>query len=204
MNKREKILTLIEEQMENKNIIKHMFAVEACMRALARRLNADQPATPERSDGGQGGERQNAEEVWGLAGLVHDLDYQEGIPDEEHGTLVGQILEQEGIKLSDQVLHAIAAHNWRMNGVKPKTDMAWALFSVDSLTGLIVATALVMDGKLANVDVENVLNRFDEKSFAAGCRREDILKCEEIGFQLKDFVQINLKAMKNISQELGL
>ncbi len=191
MNKREEVLDLIENQVENKNIIKHMLAVEACMKALARRLNVQS-------------ERQKDEEEWGLAGLVHDLDYQEGIPDEEHGTRTGQILEQEGIKLSDEILHAVAAHNWRMNGVKPQTEMAWALYSVDSLTGLIVATALVMGGKLDNVRPENVLNRFDEKSFAAGCRRDDIEKCSQLGLTLEEFVKINLKAMKDISQRLEL
>lgn len=191
MTKRQEVLELIEDQISNKNIIKHMLAVEACMKALARRLNAE-------------GERQKAEEEWGLAGLAHDLDYQPDISEEEHGTKTGQILEQEGIRLSDEILQAVAAHNWEHTGVKPKSDMDWALYSVDSLTGLIVATALVMDGKLANVETENVLNRFDEKNFAAGCRREAIEKCSELGLSLEDFVEINLKAMKNISQELGL
>jgi uncharacterized protein len=195
MNKREKVLKVIKNQIKNENIIKHMLAVEACMGALAQKLS---PGNLRGSEG--------SSEVadWKLAGLAHDLDYQPDISEEEHGTRVAQILEQEGIKLSDEVLHAIAAHNWRKNGVKPKSDMAWALYSVDSLTGLIVATALVMDGKLDNVEVENVLNRFEEKNFAAGCRREDIKKCDELGFSLEEFVEINLKAMKNISGKLGL
>ncbi len=193
-------MEVIEDQIENKNIVKHMLAVEVCMKALARRLNAG----GERASTVSSAEPQKAEKEWGLAGLAHDLDYQEGISDEEHGTMTGQILEQEGIKLSDEVLHAIAAHNWKHTGVKPKSDMAWALYSVDGLTGLIVATALVMGGKLDNVKTENVLNRFDEKNFAAGCQREAIKKCTELGLSLEEFVDINLKAMQSISEELGL
>ncbi len=192
MNKRQEILKVIEDQIENKNIIKHMLAVEACMKALAKKLKVKSEKC------------KIDEEIWGLAGLSHDLDYQPDISEEEHGTRVGQILEQEGITLSDEVLHTIAAHNWRKNGVKPKTKMDWALYSVDSLTGLIVAAALVMDGKLDNVSPENVLNRFEEKNFAAGCRRDDIKKCDELGFSLEEFVEVNLKAMQDISDKLGL
>jgi len=197
MNKREKVLKVIEDQIDNKNIIKHMLAVEACMGALAKKL------APENLRGSEG-----SSEVgdWKLAGLAHDLDYQEGISDEEHGTRTGQILEQEGIKLSDEVLHAIAAHNWEHTGIKPKSDMDWALFSVDSLTGLIVAATLVLPSrKLADVTVENVLNRFDEPRFAAGTRRDHIKMCEEkLGIPLDEFVKINLEAMQEISKSLEL
>jgi putative nucleotidyltransferase with HDIG domain len=188
MNKRDQVLKVIEDQIENKNIVKHMLAVEACMEALAKELDAE-----------------NVDE-WKLAGLAHDLDYQEGVSEEEHGTRTGQILEQEGIKLPDNVLYAIAAHNWEHTGAKPKSDMDWALFTVDSLTGLIVAATLVLPSrKLAEVTVENVLNRFGEPRFAAGTRRDHIEMCEEkLGIPLEEFVKINLNAMQNINEELGL
>lgn len=185
-NKRNQILEIIKQQIKQENIIKHMLATEACMEAIAREI----------------GEMDI--EDWKLAGLAHDLDYQKGISEEEHGTMTGQLLEQEGVKLSDEILHAIAAHNYSHNNVKPQTNMAWALYSVDSLTGLIVATALVMDGKLDNVAVENVMNRFEEKNFASGARREDIKQCKELGIPLERFVEINLKAMQGISERLGL
>lgn len=193
MNKREKVLEVIKDQIENKNIVKHMLAVEACMKALARRLNAESSMP-------------KAEEIWGLAGLAHDLDYQEEIPDEEHGTRTGQILEQEGIKLPENILHAIAAHNWENTGIKPKSDMDWALFTCDSLTGLIVAATLVLPSrKIADVTVENVLNRFGEPRFAAGTRRDHIQMCEkELGIPLEEFVEICLTAMQGISDQLGL
>ncbi len=186
MTKRKEVLEIIRQQITQENIIKHMLATEACMEAIAREIG-----------------EMNVKE-WKLAGLAHDLDYQEGISKEEHGTMTGQLLEQEGIKLSDEILHAIAAHNYSHNNVKPKTNMAWALYSVDSLTGLIVATALVMGGKLDNVETENVLNRFDEKNFASGARREDIEQCKQLGIPLERFIEINLKAMQDISSRLGL
>ncbi len=186
MTKREQVLEIIKQQVKQKNIIKHMLATEACMEAIAREIGET-----------------NIDE-WKLAGLAHDLDYQDGISEEKHGTMTGQLLEQEGVKLPDNVLHAIAAHNYSHNNVKPKTNMAWALYSVDSLTGLIVATALVMDGKLDNVETENVLNRFEEKNFASGARREDIKQCKQLGIPLERFAELNLKAMQNISDKLGL
>ena len=184
---REKIISLLQKEIENKNIIKHMLATEACMKALAEKLGGDP-------------------QEWGLAGLVHDLDYQPTIPPEKHGLLTKEILAKAGISLPETILQAVAAHNWHMNKVKPKSLMDWTLFIIDSLTGLIVATTLVMPSKkLADVQVKNVLNRFKEKSFARGTRREDILLCQEkLGLSLEELVEICLEAMKGISEELGL
>lgn len=188
MSDRAKFLEILERRIENKNIIKHMLATEACMKALAKRLKADNP------------------EEWALAGLIHDLDYQEGVPPEKHGLMVKEILSAEGMTVSPAVLTAVAAHNWHHTEVEPQSLMDWALFCCDSLTGLIVATALVIPSrKLADVSVQNVLNRFKEKSFARGTRREDIALCEEkLGIPLEEFVKICLEAMKGISEELGL
>lgn len=188
MTKRDKIGPIIQAQIKNKNLFRHMLAAEACMIAIGRELGA------------------NKLEDWAIAGLIHDLDYQEGISDEEHGTRTGQILEQEGIKVSDEILHAVAAHNWGHNNIKPKTDMAWALFCCDSLTGLIVACALVRpDKKLASLTVDSVLKKFPNKKFAAGTRREDIKMCKkQLGIKLERFVEICLTAMQRIHRELGL
>jgi len=184
---RKKLLAILDRQIENKNIIKHMLATEACMRALAKRLGAE-----------------NGKE-WAIAGLIHDLDYQNNIPPEKHGTLVGEILAEEGINLPENILHAVAAHNWHYTGVEPESLMDWALFTCDSLTGLIVACALVKGKKLANVTVGTVLKKFPDKRFAAGTRREDIKMCQEkLGIPLEEFIEICLKAMQEISEELGL
>jgi len=184
---RDKILAIIRSKATGENIVKHMLAMEAFMRALAKRLGGD-------------------EETWGIAGLVHDLDYNNEITPQEHGLKVGEILAKEGINLPDDILQAVAAHNWRNNGVEPKKPMDWSLFCGDSLTGLVVACALVMpDKKLSSVTVESVLKKFPVKRFAAGTRREDIKMCQEkLGIPLEEFVKICLESMQGISQALGL
>lgn len=184
---RDKIFAIIKRKTASENIVKHMLAMEAFMRGLARRLGED-------------------EESWGLAGLVHDLDYNNDVTPQEHGLKVGEILAREGINLPGNILQAVAAHNWRNNGVEPKEPMDWALFCGDSLTGLIVACALVMpDKKLSSVTVESVLKKFPVKRFAAGTRREDIKMAQEkLGIPLEEFVKICLESMQEISVELGL
>ena len=188
MISREQALKFLNEKVENKNIIKHMLATEACMKALADQLGA-----------------RNKEE-WAMAGLLHDGDYSESVPMEKQGVQVTEWLRTAGFEVPENVAQAMAAHNWSNTGVEPKTLMDWSLFCGDSLTGLIVAATLVLPSrKLADLAVENVLNRFKEKSFARGTRREDIALCEEkLNIPLEKFVKICLEAMQNISQELGL
>ena len=183
---REQALEFLNKQIENKNIIKHMLATEAIMRTLARKLKID-------------------EDKWGIVGLLHDGDYTPNVPPERQGLEVTEILRKRGFEIPEDVAQAIAAHN-HMTGRNPVTAMDWAIFCGDSLTGLIVAATLVLPSrKLADLTVENVLNRFKEKSFAKGTRREDIALCEEkLGIPLPEFVKICLKAMQNISNELGL
>jgi len=189
MISRNKALDLLKKYIKTENTIKHMIATEAIMRALAERFD------PEHVD------------EWGMAGLLHDIDY-EAIDQKtykNHGKKSVEILKKEKAGLPDSVYQAILAHVADYyDNVQAETKMDWSIYICDSLTGLIVATALVMDGKLENVETQNVLNRFEEKNFAAGCRREDIQKCDELGFSLEEFVEINLKAMKSISEELGL
>jgi len=195
---REKILAIINKNIENKNIVKHMLAMEAFMKAIAKKLKINPPA---------GGLKLRIDEdEWGIAGLVHDLDYTDNTPAEKHGLLVKDILENEGVVLSKPILHAVAAHNWHNNGVEPKSLMDWALFCGDSLTGLIVACALVLPNKkLADLEVKSILKKFPQKRFAAGTRREDIKMCEEkLNIPLEDFVDICLRSMQAISDQLGL
>jgi len=185
---REEALSIIGEHVKEENIVKHMLAVEAIMRALAKKLE------PEK------------ENEWGLAGLLHDGDYCDEVSDKEHGVKIGQWLKEKGCDVSDEMLHAMAAHNWENTGVEPESLMDWGLFCCDSLTGLIVATALVRpDKKLSSVKVKSVMKKFKQPSFASGTRREDIAKCEEkLGVSLREFIEISLEAMKGISDELGL
>jgi len=195
MISRSQALEFLSEKIENKNIIKHMIACEALMAevydVLVRRGEKDLGGT---------------KEEWMMAGLLHDGDYCPEIPPEKQGVQITQWLREQGFEIPQNVAQTMAAHNWKNTGIEPKTKMDWALFCGDSLTGLIVAATLVLPTrKLADLTVQNVLNRFKEKSFARGTRREDIALCQEkLGLTLEEFIEIGLKAMKKISKELGL
>ncbi len=181
---REEALQLVKEKIKNENLIKHCLAVEACMRALAEKFG-------------------ESSEKWALAGLLHDIDYEETKDNPEKHSLIGaEILEKLG--LDKEMCEAVKTHN-EMHGIKPESKMAKALYSVDPLTGLIVAATLVLPSrKLADVTPENVLNRFKEKGFARGANREIIKKCEDINLALEEFVKIGLEAMQSIANEIGL
>lgn len=181
---REKALKLVQEKIKNQNLVKHCLAVEVCMRALANYFKENK-------------------EKWALAGLLHDIDYEETKDNPEKHSLVGAEMLEE-IELDKEIVEAVKTHN-EMHGIAPETKMAKALFSVDPLTGLIVASVLVLpEKKIANLTIENVLNRFKEKAFARGANREIISKCSDIDLTLEEFIDICLNAMKEISEELGL
>jgi len=190
-------LSLIGEHVANKNIIKHMIALEALMVGIY-----DELKTGGRTDKELGGNK----EEWMMAGLLHDGDYNETVPREKQGIQITQWAKEKGYAVPENVAHAMAAHNWEGTGVEPKNLMDWTIFMGDSLTGLIVAATLVLPSKkLADVTSQTVLNRFKEKAFAKGTRREDILMCQEkLGLSLEEFVRISLESMQKISQELGL
>jgi len=194
---REQALSLISENVSNKNIVKHMLATEALMGGVY-----DELKKRGRSDQEMGGTK----EEWMMAGLLHDGDYCESVPMEKQGVQIAQWVREKGFDLPENVAQAMAAHNWHNTGVEPKSLMDWTLFIGDSLTGLIVAATLVLPSKkLADLTVESVLKRFKEPKFAAGTRRQDLLLCEEkLGLNLTEFVTITLKAMQKVSQELGL
>ncbi len=181
---RDEALDKVKKYVKNKNLIKHMLATEAIMRALAKRFNED-------------------EEKWGLTGLLHDIDYEitEKEP-EKHSLLAEELLKDEN--LPKDVIDAIKAHN-EIHNLPRETLLAKALYAVDPLTGLIVAAALIHpEKKLAPLDVNFILNRFKEKSFARGANREQIKTCEDLGLSLEEFIVIGLEAMKSVSDELGL
>lgn len=183
---RETALELVKQNISNQNLIKHCLAVEVIMRSLAQHFS-------ETDDG-----------KWGLAGLLHDIDYDK-VKDNlsQHSLLGARLLEDWGIE--KEICQAVKVHN-ETHGILPETLMEKALFTTDPLTGLIVAAALVLPSKkISDLTVENVLNRFKEKSFARGANREIIKKCEELlNLKLEDFIKIGLEAMQKISQDLGL
>ncbi len=175
-------LTLVKQHLKNKNLVKHSLAVEACMRALAEKLDEDV-------------------ETWGLAGILHDLDYEmtEKSP-ELHTTETVKILDNLGI--GPEIIHAVKAHAAM---VPCQTKMDYAIFSIDPLTGLIIAATLMHPTKkLKDVDLGFVQRRYKEKSFARGAKREEIEQIQEIGIDLDEFISICLSAMQGIDKDLGL
>jgi len=188
---RDKALALLRKYLKKENTIKHLIATQAVMEALAQKFEPGK------------------QEEWGLAGLLHDIDYELiGQDQGQHGKKSSEILKQENVDLPPSVYQAIQAHCWGISNdiAKPQTKMEWSIFITDSLTGLIVATALVRpDKKLSSVEVKSVLKKFKDKSFAAGTRREDIKLCQEkLGLSLEEFMGICLKAMQDVAGELGL
>ncbi len=146
------------------------------------------------------------EDVWGLAGLLHDADYEETKTTPKlHTRKVVSWLQEE--HADQRIINAILAHGWKFveGNPQPSNSMEWSLYTCDELTGLIVAVALVKGKELTNVSVESVLKKFPQKAFAAGVDRKQIALCEEkLGIPLADFVAIALTAMQSIHGDLGL
>ncbi|OGG02016.1 hypothetical protein A2W14_07310 [Candidatus Gottesmanbacteria bacterium RBG_16_37_8] len=187
MMNRQQAWNLLNTHMKNQNLIRHCLAVEAVMKALAKHFKAD-------------------EEKWAIVGLLHDGDYEETKDNPQTHTIkMAEWLKNECVDDSE-ILNAILSHNYAHNGQnQPQNNLEWSLYCSDELTGLIVAVALVKGKSLANVDVDSILHKFPVKHFAAGVRREQIALCQEkLKINLPGFIDIALKAMKDISQDLGL
>lgn len=185
---------LLTKYLKNKNLIKHSLAAEAGMRGIYRHLTPKKDQNP--AD----------EEIWGITGLLHDIDY-EVAQESNQLNLHGKLLFENGeVKLPENIEHAIRAHNYTMTGTTPESQMDWAITASDQLTGLITACALVRpDKKLASVTLESVQKKFGQKAFAAGADRNAIMLCEsKLGINLNDFIEIVLIAMQSISDQLGL
>ncbi|MBI2607723.1 MAG: HDIG domain-containing protein [Candidatus Doudnabacteria bacterium] len=184
MNRNE-ALHLLNEHIKNINLVRHGIAVEAMMKALAVKF---------------GGNKDD----WGLAGLLHDLDWEKTKDDfNNHTKVTKEILEKTDLK--PEIIKAIYVHNWD-HGIKPETLLEKTLYCVEELSGLITAVALVQpDKKLASVTADSVLKKFKQKSFAAGVKREIILLCKDyINLELPELVEISLGAMKESAEEIGL
>ena len=181
---REEALSLVKENVSKRNIVYHMISVEAVMRGLASHFGED-------------------ENLWGLTGLIHDIDYEKiGDAWEKHGVLAGEILKG---MVSDDVLRAIKSHNFERTGVLPESRMEKALICCDAISGLLVACALVMPSKkLAEVKAKTVKKKFKDKDFARGADRERILFCEKLGVPKEKFFEIALEGLKNYAEEIGL
>lgn len=186
--KRQDALDLLHKNMQNLNLRRHCYGVEAVMKALARYFHED-------------------EELWGIVGLLHDADYELTKNDTaKHAlTAAGWLKETDA---DSRIGKAILSHAWKfVEGCpEPVGNLEWSIYTCDELTGLIVAVALVRpDKKLSSVTVESVQKKWNIRAFAAGANREMIGLCEEkLGIKLGDFIKIALTAMQSISPELGL
>lgn len=181
---RQEALKLIKKEVKNKNLVKHMLAAEAVMAKLAEHFGEDKSK-------------------WALTGLLHDVDYDKTKDDPDaHSLIGGKMLEEMGV--DEDIVYAVISHN-EHEGYERKSLLDKALYATDPLTGLIVAAALIHpDKKLASIDTQFVMNRFGEKSFARGASREQIETCKEISLGLEEFIEIGLKAMQEISDDLEL
>jgi putative nucleotidyltransferase with HDIG domain len=177
MPTREDALELLHQWVENENLRKHMLAVEAAVRSYAR-------------------ERGEDEELWGLAGLLHDLDW-EKYPD-EHPLRAVEALRERGYP--DDVVHAILAHRSQFTGVEPAT-----LVACDELTGLITATALVRPTGIDDLKPKSVKKKMKDPTFARGVDRDEVIHgAELIGIDFDEHIANVITAMRGISDELGL
>jgi predicted hydrolase (HD superfamily) len=207
--KREDAWKLLNEMMSNKNLIRHGLAVEYIMRDLCNYLK-------ERvQDSGQAGmtvnkhtvgdiETEFNEEEWAVVGLLHDADYELIEKDVTKHTLVtAEKLEALGV--SERIIQAIKAHHY---GIKPTRDniLESGVYAVDEMSGLITACALVQpEKKLATVELNSVLKKFKQPSFAAGARRDQITEgIAELNMSLEDFTKLALESMQKHSEALGL
>ena len=181
---REQAMNLLTEFTKTDSLIKHALAVEAAMRAYARRFGED-------------------EEKWGVVGLIHDFDYEQNPTYDKHVHQGIKILRERG--WPEEVVQAAASHAEYMN-IPRSTPMMKALFAVDELTGFISAVALVRPTKsVMDVEPPSVRRKMKDKAFARAVSREDIVKgAEELGVPLDEHIALVTKAMRGVARELGL
>ncbi len=182
---REEAFELVKQHLKSPNMINHCLAAEAVMKALAEHVGEDA-------------------EKWGMAGLLHDLDAESHTDLGVHTRETARILEEKGVDF--EIIEAIRLHNEQAHpGERRSTQFQHLLAAGETITGLIVATALVYpDKKLASVKPKSVRKRIKEKAFAAGANRDIIRECELGGVPLAEFCDLSLLAMQGIDSELGL
>ena len=181
---REEVLSLMHEWVRSESLRRHMYAVEAAMRAYARKSGED-------------------EELYGATGLIHDFDY-ERHPD-EHPVPGAALLRERGYP--DELVHAVLAHGYPgRTDVSPTSALDRTLRACDEVTGLITAAALVRPSRsVMDLEAKSVLKKFKDTAFAAGVDRGDVRNsCEELGVDLAEHIQSIIEAMRTIAADLGL
>ena len=174
---------LLCEYTKNENLRKHALAVEACLRAYARKFGED-------------------EEKWAVVGLIHDFDYEVYPTAPDHPVKGSEILKEKGV--SEEIRRAILGHA-DYTGVARDTLLAKVLYACDELAGFITACALVRPDRIATLEAKSVRKRMKDKAFARAVSREDILKgAEELGLPLDEHITFCIQAMRGIADQLGL
>jgi putative nucleotidyltransferase with HDIG domain len=181
---REEHWSLLTEFTQSESLRKHALAVEACVRAYARKLGAD-------------------ENLWGAVGLLHDFDYDRWPSREDHPYKGNEILKNRGY--SDEIRKAIMSHA-EYTGIPRETPMEKTLFACDELAGFITACALVKPGKsLAEVEAKSVKKKMKDKAFARSVSRDDITTgAADLGVDLEEHIAFCIEAMKSVAADLGL
>lgn len=177
-------MKLLDHYLHDEKLRFHSFAVESIMNQLAIQLNKN-------------------EKVWDMVGLLHDLDYEYTQNDPElHTQITAEILSD---LIPDEGIHAIKAHNYIHTEYLPISTLDKALIAADAVSGLIIASALVMPHKkLSEVKESTVYKKFSDSSFAKGCNRDRILVCEDIGIPVKEFLTLSLHALQKIGSKINL
>jgi putative nucleotidyltransferase with HDIG domain len=181
---REEAWTILTDHVKSPGLLSHALAVEAVMRHLARKKGAD-------------------EDMWGVVGLVHDLDYEEH--PEEHLRHAQGILRGEG--WPEEYIRAVASHGWGLcTDVAPVTDLEKALYAIDELTGLVAAAALVRPSRsVLDLPVKSVLKKWKDKAFAAGVDRKVIEKgAALLEVPLEELIADTIEGMKPVAETIGL
>ena len=181
---RQSALNVVEEHAKTDSLRKHLLAVEACMRAYARAAGED-------------------DETWGLAGLVHDFDWEVCPTPEDHPTYGAEILRSRGF--SEEIVKAVLSHG-NHTGVPRETAMERTLFACDELSGFVTAVALVRPNKsLSDVSVRSVRRKMKDKSFAKSVNRDDIVQgAQELGTELDEHIEFIIEALRPVAAHLGL
>jgi len=174
---------LLCEYTKNENLRKHALAVEACLRAYARKFGED-------------------EEAWGVVGLIHDFDYEMYPNAPDHPVKGSEILKEKGV--SEEVRRAILGHA-DYTGVPRDTRLAKVLFACDEVAGFVTACCLVRPDRIASLEARSVRKRMKDKAFARSVSREDMIKgAEELGVPLDEHITFCITAMQSIADQLGL
>jgi putative nucleotidyltransferase with HDIG domain len=181
---RDEAFRLFTEWNQNESLVKHGLAMEAAMRAYARKFGED-------------------ENTWGITGMLHDIDYERYPSVEEHGKVGADLLRQQGYP--EDVVHAVQAHN-AYHGLARTDQLSKTVFACDELTGLITATALVRPNKsILGLEASSVKKKMKDKAFARGVNREEILKgAEDLGVDLTEHITFVIHAMETEADALGL